>query len=709
MELQQSLASISSTISTNISYLIDVPIKMGDLELFLAGGKAQAPIAVTTIASNWYSVGPISPTQQTIWGSFMITGVNSYYAMEFKGNFILEGLDTSRSKICHSYRAPDPANCSATTSTYPGDVPQASKTSNCRQKSYVDEDGYPTYSYLNSNYDPRTRAWYTTCKAYGKPIFSPIYLFATSGVLGVTYTVPYYNSSHSLVGILAFDYNLDSIELVLQAVTEPNIVEYIIVSSTFQLIATSVGEQKSNTAGTVTKTATTASNSVIRESSNYINSTNIATKPGFYTYNGSDGTVFLFQLSIYTDPTTTIQWSIIVVANPTYAATDFPTNPQVISTSIGADLSSITNNAIFPATYLNFFTGKAGDLPLSTPIIQNKTTVTKIGMTQQTLWGTLKSYFNTTDVFITYANNAFLKYGSTNYYYRPAGVNQVCTGYSINQYGIPSSTVTYSSTFSPNTSTFYTYAKTTSNWTQFFADQSISAQPVIAYSVPNFEISNNLDSIVSATVPLSKFTSIMNQYNGRADIVYVMTSLNYLVATSEGENCWNSGTKQLIKAISSINPLIVDSATYLVNNFINYNNQFTINNSTGQPITIYQTSWSDRTGKLFWKIIVVNYGTTLPATCPSAQTTTTFNDQYKTQARSATGAAISLGILLLIAIIVVVVLLSSGFAIGKMKSSNTNTATPEVNSSVTVSPMVPAVTAPSVDMEMSTVATENKE
>jgi len=164
--------------------------------------------------------------------------------MDKTGIFIYSAKNLVKGLDINGFRSKDPASCNATTSVYPGDLKNLKLSINCYQESYVDSQGKPSFSYSNTNYDPRVRPWYVSAKATGGPVWSPIYLFFT-GDLGITYAVPVYDSTKALVGVIGVDYNLRDIEKTMISTLSPGIVQYVIVTNTFDLVATTVGERLS--------------------------------------------------------------------------------------------------------------------------------------------------------------------------------------------------------------------------------------------------------------------------------------------------------------------------------------------------------------------------------------------------------------------------------------------------------------------------------
>jgi hypothetical protein len=64
-----------------------------------------------------------------------------------------------------------------------------------------------------SQYDPRVRPWYTTARdgKAGTIYWSKVYRFATSGIVGVTASTPFFDAQGKLAGVLAADITLQGL------------------------------------------------------------------------------------------------------------------------------------------------------------------------------------------------------------------------------------------------------------------------------------------------------------------------------------------------------------------------------------------------------------------------------------------------------------------------------------------------------------------
>jgi hypothetical protein len=74
----------------------------------------------------------------------------------------------------------------------------------------------------STTYDPRTRPWYQHAEQLGEGSFSPIFTFATSNGLGLTYSVPFYEGDPKVFrGVVGVDFELKAVDAILSAFSEP--------------------------------------------------------------------------------------------------------------------------------------------------------------------------------------------------------------------------------------------------------------------------------------------------------------------------------------------------------------------------------------------------------------------------------------------------------------------------------------------------------
>lgn len=107
-------------------------------------------------------------------------------------------------------------------------------------------------AYYSKVYDPRVRPWYTQAEQTGSGSFSSVFVFATSGALGLTYSVPFYEAG-VLKGVVGVDVTLDSIDELLESQNEPGFGVFVFenertsVDDAYDMIASSSNIVTSNT------------------------------------------------------------------------------------------------------------------------------------------------------------------------------------------------------------------------------------------------------------------------------------------------------------------------------------------------------------------------------------------------------------------------------------------------------------------------------
>ncbi len=121
-------------------------------------------------------------------------------------------------------------------------------------------------------YDPRVRPWYRAAVAAGRPSWSPIYLYAQPTALGITRTIPIYDPSKSLLGVLAADITLSNLSDFLRQTKVSKSGHVFIIERSGDLVATSATEQpfiKTNE-GEKRLAALRSNNRLIRETTQHM-------------------------------------------------------------------------------------------------------------------------------------------------------------------------------------------------------------------------------------------------------------------------------------------------------------------------------------------------------------------------------------------------------------------------------------------------------
>lgn len=91
-------------------------------------------------------------------------------------------------------------------------------------------------------YDPRDRPWYKQAIRAKQTVWSPIYLFASRPILGITASLPIYRASGDLQGVLAIDLTLSQIGDFLKQLKIAKTGQAFIIEKTGSLVATSTDD-----------------------------------------------------------------------------------------------------------------------------------------------------------------------------------------------------------------------------------------------------------------------------------------------------------------------------------------------------------------------------------------------------------------------------------------------------------------------------------
>jgi PAS domain S-box-containing protein len=91
-------------------------------------------------------------------------------------------------------------------------------------------------------YDPRDRLWYREAVKTRQIVWSPIYLFASRPILGITASLPIYNQSGNLRGVLAIDLTLSQIGEFLKQLKISKTGQAFILEPSGAIVATSTSE-----------------------------------------------------------------------------------------------------------------------------------------------------------------------------------------------------------------------------------------------------------------------------------------------------------------------------------------------------------------------------------------------------------------------------------------------------------------------------------
>jgi hypothetical protein len=166
--------------------------------------------------------------------------------------------------------------------------------------------------------------------------------------------------------------------------------------------------------------------------------------------------VHILQLSSWSDVSSkTISWKTVVVSLDADRLLLSTGDALLVQSCIGSDLTAFTDDAIYPANYITFLTGK-NKRPSSHPNHPTATQPQLKGLTQQTLWGCISAFSNSQSVWIGFSDKTFLMYSripfngyANTYDYKPA-LNSGMTGYSVASDGVPVSSIS-SVSYDPTT------------------------------------------------------------------------------------------------------------------------------------------------------------------------------------------------------------------------------------------------------------------
>ena len=106
----------------------------------------------------------------------------------------------------------------------------------------LDDFGKTLHKIRVDSYDPRDRPWYKGAVKSRQAVWSPIYLFVTRPILGITASLPIYNKVGNLQGVLAIDLPLSQIGDFLRQLKISKTGQAFIVESSGDLVATSTSE-----------------------------------------------------------------------------------------------------------------------------------------------------------------------------------------------------------------------------------------------------------------------------------------------------------------------------------------------------------------------------------------------------------------------------------------------------------------------------------
>lgn len=425
-------------------------------------------------------------------------------------------------------------------------------------------------------------------------------MFFDTKKLGITYSVPLVDTSGVLLGVAGLDYVLDDISSMLDSIRIADVTQYIFVTSTLELVASSTLEPTSSVDGLSTRLCTNTNNTLIRESSRHLVDNKLTTD-GIFSYTGSDGQMYTMRTSRWADAGGSVEWTLVAAAPDRVWAVDLTGVAVHSARCVASDLDAFADDAMYPAQYLTYLAGKTMDVAVAPE---------RKGPAQQTLWGALSSFPNTNSVFLGYKSKAFLAYSripvksyAKGFFYRPEGATGDSKGCPIATHGEPlvATTIYSNSNYDPTARPWYTSTtRGKARWSIVFEFDFAKDTPVLALSFPVAHA-----AVVGVSRPLTSLTLILQVYASTDGVTYIMDSSSRLLAVSTGENVWLSD-KSLLLATASANYLVSESAKFIQAEQINSLTTMTTTLSNARVYSLVHRPWSDAgTGSLSWRVVVV--------------------------------------------------------------------------------------------------------
>ncbi len=191
------------------------------------------------------------------------------------------------------------------------------ETAPTRKIYQINRQGYRKALIRQEEFDPRLRPWYRAAVNNKQATWSPIYVFAYPQRLGISYALPIYDDSDSLMGVLAADLTLTDISDFLQQLQVSNTGNVFIVERSGSIVASSTTESPFLKIGSreMRLQASKSKNALIREASQalikeYGNFTNLATNEQLI-FNIADQSYFIQAVPFSPQPG--LDWLVVVV------------------------------------------------------------------------------------------------------------------------------------------------------------------------------------------------------------------------------------------------------------------------------------------------------------------------------------------------------------------------------------------------------------
>ena len=178
------------------------------------------------------------------------------------------------------------------------------------QAGAVANPDYVNYFKTNKDYVTTGRPWYTAAEAVKKPVWSAPYVFASeTGEIGMTYSIPFYDGTGTLMGVVGIDFTLGAAAKVIEQFGDSGTIYYAMEtaasppmdnsgdSAAYNLLFSSSMANAVNPSGTAQNKATdqqSVKDYYIATSANYIKDTS-STYDGTFTTGPLQGTLTNYQ------------------------------------------------------------------------------------------------------------------------------------------------------------------------------------------------------------------------------------------------------------------------------------------------------------------------------------------------------------------------------------------------------------------------------
>lgn len=214
---QKTVSNFALQLSTQVTKRID-----RHLENYLNTPHLFHKINATAVRNGILDVGDLSILERQFWSEIQLSNAIEYiFFGDVEGNFIgvqryLDGRTVV--KFRDWYSAPN------------------------REIYLLDAEGNRKELIKSSEYDPRTRPWYTETIKAQTPTWSSIYISADLGMLQITPTVPVYDANNRLRGVFGINLMLAQISEFLNNLEISKSGEAFIIERNGYLVASSTSE-----------------------------------------------------------------------------------------------------------------------------------------------------------------------------------------------------------------------------------------------------------------------------------------------------------------------------------------------------------------------------------------------------------------------------------------------------------------------------------